>query len=140
MLTTKPDFSLSFTFIKTLFSSWRRKWQPTPVFLPGESHGQKSLVGYSPRGRKESDMTERLHFTSLSAIRGVSPAYLRLLILLPAVLIPVCDLSSLAFHMAYSAYKLNKQSDNIWLCCTPFPILNQSFSMSSSNCCFLICT
>ena len=41
---------------------WRRKWQPTPVFLPGESHGQRSLVGYSPRGRKESDMTERLHF------------------------------------------------------------------------------
>ena len=42
---------------------WRRKWQPTPVFLPGESHGQKSLVGYSPQGRKELDMTERLHFT-----------------------------------------------------------------------------
>ena len=31
---------------------WRRKWQPTQVFLPGESHGQRSLVGYSPRGRK----------------------------------------------------------------------------------------
>ena len=40
---------------------WRRKWQPTPVFLPGESHGWRSLVGYSPRGRKESDMTERLN-------------------------------------------------------------------------------
>ena len=37
---------------------WRRALQPTPVFLPGESHGQRSLVGYSPRGRKESDMTE----------------------------------------------------------------------------------
>ena len=37
---------------------WRRKWQPTPVFLPGESHGGRSLVGYSPRGRKESDTTE----------------------------------------------------------------------------------
>ena len=34
---------------------WRRVWQPTPVFLPGKSHGQRSLVGYSPRGRKESD-------------------------------------------------------------------------------------
>ena len=33
---------------------WRRKWQPTPVFLPGESHGQRSLAGYSPRGHKES--------------------------------------------------------------------------------------
>ena len=41
---------------------WRRKWQPTPVFLPGESHGQRNLAGYSPWGRKESDTTERLHF------------------------------------------------------------------------------
>ena len=40
---------------------WRRKWQPTPVFLPRESHGQRSLTGYSPRGHKESDTTERLH-------------------------------------------------------------------------------
>ena len=39
---------------------WRREWQPTPVFLPGEPHGQRSLAGYSPWGRKESDMTEWL--------------------------------------------------------------------------------
>ena len=38
---------------------WRRKWQPTPVFLPGKSHGQRSLVGYSPWGCKEWDMTEQ---------------------------------------------------------------------------------
>ena len=37
---------------------WRRKWQSTLVFLPGEYHGQRSLVGYSPQGRKESDTTE----------------------------------------------------------------------------------
>ena len=37
---------------------WRREWLPTPVFLPGESHGQKSLAGYSPWSHKESDMTE----------------------------------------------------------------------------------
>ena len=37
---------------------WRRAWQPTPVFLPEESHGQRGLAGYSPQGRKESDMTE----------------------------------------------------------------------------------
>ena len=37
---------------------WRRKWQPTPVFLPGKCHGQRSLVDYSPWGRKELDMTE----------------------------------------------------------------------------------
>ena len=41
---------------------WRRKWQPTPVFLPRESHGRRSLVGYSPQGPKELDTTERLHF------------------------------------------------------------------------------
>ena len=51
---------------ETWFSPWvrkipgRRKWQPTPLFLPGESHGQKSLVGYSLWGCKELDMTERL--------------------------------------------------------------------------------
>ena len=37
---------------------WRRAWQPTPVFLPAESHGQKGLSGYSPWGHKESDTTE----------------------------------------------------------------------------------
>ena len=39
-------------------SHWRRKWQSTPVFLPGEFYGQRSLTGYSPWGYKESDMTE----------------------------------------------------------------------------------
>ena len=44
---------------------WSRKWQSAPVFLPGESHGQRSLMGYSPWGRTESDRTERLtHFDS----------------------------------------------------------------------------
>ena len=41
---------------------WRREWQSTPIFLPGEFHGQRSLVGYSPWGHKESDKTERLTF------------------------------------------------------------------------------
>ena len=72
MLSFKPAFSLSFTFIERLFS-----------------------------------------FSSLSAIRVVSSAYLWLLIFLPAILIPACATSSLAFHMMYSAYKLNKQGDNI---------------------------
>ena len=40
---------------------WRRKRQPTPVFLPGKSHGQRSLGDYSPRGCEESDMTEQLN-------------------------------------------------------------------------------
>ena len=37
---------------------WRRAWQPTPAFLPGQFHGQRSLAGYSPQGHKESDRTE----------------------------------------------------------------------------------
>ena len=132
ILSFKPDFSLfSFTFTKRLFSS-----------------------------------------SSLSVIRVVSSAYLRLLIFLPAILITACDSSVQYFawycyclvarscptlcnpmycstpgfpvphhlpefpqihvhwisdvHMMYSAYKLNKQSDNTQPCCTPFPILNQS--------------
>ena len=44
---------------------WRRKWQLTPVLLPGKFHGLRSLVGYSPWGRKESDTTEQIHFTSV---------------------------------------------------------------------------
>ena len=48
---------------------WRRQWHPTPVLLPGKSHGRRSLVGCSPWGRWGSDMTERLHFHfSLSCI------------------------------------------------------------------------
>ena len=63
--------------------------------------------------------------SSLSAIRLVSSTYLRL-IFLSAILIPACDSSSPAFHMMYSAQKLNKQSDTIQPCHTPFPTLNQS--------------
>ena len=51
---TRPsDFTLTFPFMH-----WRRKWQPTPVFLPGESQGRGSLVGCRLWGRTESDMTE----------------------------------------------------------------------------------
>ena len=48
---------------------WRRKWKPTPVLLPGEFHGQRSLAGYSPRGCRELDTTEQL---SLSFITKAS--------------------------------------------------------------------
>ena len=66
-------------------------------------------------------------YSSLPALRVVSSVYLRLLIFLPAVLIPPCASSSPAFLMMYSAYKLNKQGDNIHPWRTPFPIWNQSF-------------
>ena len=48
---------------------WRRKWQPTLVFLPGEFHGQRRLAGYSPWGCKESDKTERLSLTHLGIVK-----------------------------------------------------------------------
>ena len=66
--------------------------------------------------------------SSLSATRMVSSEYLRLLIFLPAILIPACASSSPAFHLIYSAYKLNKQGDSIqpWHRHTLFPIWNQS--------------
>ena len=85
MLTFKPTFSLSFSFIKRLFSS-----------------------------------------SSFSAIRVVSSAFLRLLIFLPAILIPACASSRPSFLMMYSTYKLNKQGDNIQPWRTPFHIWNQS--------------
>ena len=70
---------------------------------------------------------KRLFSSSLlSAISVVSCAYLRLLIFFPAILIPVCALSSLALRVMYSAYKLNKHGDNIQPSHTFFPIWNQS--------------
>ena len=54
-----------------LLHCWRRKWQPTPVFLSGETHGQKSLAGYNPWGCKESDTTEWLT-TTAPALQGDS--------------------------------------------------------------------
>ena len=64
--------------------------------------------------------------SSLSAIRMMLSAYLRLLIFLLATWISACDSSSPAFHMMYSAYKLIKQGDNIQPWCIPFPVWNQS--------------
>ena len=70
---------------------------------------------------------KRLFSSSLfSAVRVILSAYLRLLIFLLAILSPAWDSSTLAFHMMYSAQKLNMQGDNIQPRHTPFPILNQS--------------
>ena len=62
---------------------WRRKWLPTPVFLPGEFHGQRSLVGYCPWGHRELDMTEHLTHNKylLQLIYcQVTPVYLKYII------------------------------------------------------------
>ena len=55
-----PNPTYAFGFSQ--FTYQRRQWQPTPVSLPGKSHGQRNLVGYSPWSHEELDMTERLHF------------------------------------------------------------------------------
>ena len=73
-------------------------------------------------------------YFSLSAIRVVSPAYMRLLIFLQAILIPASASSSPAFHIMHSAYKLKKRGDNIQPWHTPFPIFEPvCCSMSGSN-------
>ena len=60
---------MNLRFMQNMRLSWRRQWHPTPVLLPGKSHGRRSLVGCSPWGHEESDTTERLHFDfSLSCI------------------------------------------------------------------------
>ena len=55
LLRVGHDWAISLSLFT--FMHWRRKWQPTPVFLPGKSHGWRNLVGYSPWGSKESDVT-----------------------------------------------------------------------------------
>ena len=86
------------------------------------------MLSFKPAFLLSSFTFIKKHFSSssLSAIRVVSSAYLRLLIFLPAVLIPAYASSSPAFLMMYSAYKLNKQGDNTQPWRTPFQIWNQS--------------
>ena len=63
-------FLLSCPFLKQFVNAklWKRKWQPTPIFLLGESHGQRSLVGYSPWSHKELDTIE-----ATSILKELSP-------------------------------------------------------------------
>ena len=86
------------------------------------------MLSFMPAFSRSSFTFFKRLFTSssLSAIRVVSSAYLGLLIFLPAILIPVCVSSSPAFLMMSSAYKLNKQADNIQPWHTHFPVLNLS--------------
>ena len=73
-MATTDLFCCFHSFSKILYSwnyaiCWRRRWHPTPVLLPGKSHGRRSLVGCSPWGHEELDTTERLHFHfSLSCV------------------------------------------------------------------------
>ena len=103
-----------------------------PIYLPwSDGTGCPDLhflnVGFKPAFSLSSlTFIKRLFSSSLSALWVVSSAYLRLFIFLLAILILACASSSPEILMMYSAYKLNKQSDNIQPWRTPFPIWNQS--------------
>ena len=115
----------------------KRKSLITSTFAPSISHevmGQDAMIlvfstlSFRPAISLLSfTLIKRLFSSSsFSAIRVVSSVYLRLVIFLPAILIPACNSSSPAFCQMYSAYKLNKQEDNIQPCHIPFQSLNQS--------------
>ena len=77
---------------------WRKKWQPTAVFLPGELHGQRSLVGYGPWACKDSDTTELLTYAQSSLhLLGHFLFYLWIL-LSSGILFQSCDFSSLLYE------------------------------------------
>ena len=96
-------------------SLWSHGLQPTRLLHPWDFPGKSTGVGCHCLQRSSSSLS----------VKRIS-AYLRLLIVLLAILIPACASSSPTFLMMFSAYKLNKQSDNIQPWCTPFPIWNQS--------------
>ena len=75
---------------------WRRKWQPTPVFLPGESQGRGSLVGCSPWGRTESDTTEvtAAALSSLGSVHSSAPLYRKILVKELSALISTSSLTA----------------------------------------------
>ena len=69
--TVKNPPAMRETWVQSLGGEdpWRRAGQPTPVFLPGESHGQRSLVGYGPWGHRELDATERVSIAGITESR-----------------------------------------------------------------------
>ena len=93
---------------------WRRAWQPTPVFLPGESHGQRSLVGYSPRGRKESDTTEGTsHAGTRSSLRCISVASFLLSLVFISCVIPPKHLWDPSVQFSHSVVFHSLQSHRL---------------------------
>ena len=115
---------------------WRRKWQPTPVFLPGESHGQRSLAGYSPWGHKESDTTEQLHFHFQRAdtADASSPS-------LPASLPPIQLGAPACTRNSHSGWEYSRERESSF-CGADIPVVHSGFPPSSFRyaVCRLTCT
>ena len=74
---------------------WSRKWQPSPVFLPGKSHRQRNLAGYSPRGCKELDVTEHTHRHTQTTSTWMSLQWIS------ATVVPTCLQASI-LHLFFS--------------------------------------
>ena len=119
-----------FNFLATVticrdFGAWEYKTVTASIVIPIYLPWSDWTLHEGKRGEWKSWFKTQ-HSSSLSVIGVVSSTYLRLMIFLLAIVILACDSSSPAFCIMYSAYKLNKQSNKIQLCHTPFPILNQS--------------
>ena len=104
--------------------AWRIPGTEKPGGLP--PMGSQSWTGLKRLSSSSSSSRFLVAVWNLPYLGTWSSAYLRLLIFLPAILIPACASSSPASLMMYSAYKLNNQGDNIQPWCTAFPIWNQS--------------
>ena len=124
-----PGFAVTISIFSHLFAVRDGTGCHDLIFLKIELKPSFTLYSFNFMKRNFSSY-------SLSTMRVVSSAYLRLFIFLLAILISACESSSPAFHMMYSTHKLNKQGDNIQSWCIPFPILNQSL-LCGSNCCCL---
>ena len=121
---------------KCLFIPWRLQSPSAVIVSPSICHevmGPDAMIlvfwmlSFKPAfSLSSSTFIKWLFSYSVSAIRVATSACLRLLIFLPAILTPACASSSPTFGMMCSAYKLNKQDDNIQPWCPPFPIWNQS--------------
>ena len=95
---------------------WRREWQPVPVFLSGEVHGQRILAGYSPWSCKESDTTERRHFHFCTS-HPISSAHI-LCLSTACVLLPPLQ-PGLQFHNVWLSCPLN--TEHLQTCPAPHP-------------------
>ena len=119
ILKPKKIKSVTVSLFLHLFAMTWWDWMPWSSFFECWVLSQLSLSSFTIIKRLFSS-------SSLCAIKVVSSPYMRLLIFLPAVLIPACESYSPAFHIMYSEYKLSKHSDNTQPWHTHFPTLNQS--------------
>ena len=119
--------------------SWRKKWQPTPVFLPGKFHSQRSLVGYSPRGCNESDTTAHTWHSSVLLLLPVMEwdfrvCQLHLLVFLPVILVSVIMQFGCVLYTLMKCGCEKKMLSAAW-----FRRLGEKVAKTKSTCCRVRC-